>query len=363
MKKHKILYSSYSQIPSNTANSIAVIKQCAALNELADLKIILVRGKIKTDYKEVYNVPSLNIKLLPNMSTKYYSLGLRIYVTLYALIYKPDIVYSRDVFINKTLNRFHIPNYYEIHQIDLNDNDFDKKYKKVLKSVSKNPYTKKIICIAQTLKKECIDFGIPEYKIKVLHSGVDLTENHQSKENLIEKPNFKYNKPLVVYTGSTMSGKGTEIITEMSRLTKDYNFLIIGGNKGDIQEQDNLQHIPWVSQSLINQYLDMADFLIMPTVLQKYKFHSPLKLFEYLAAEKVIIASDIDCVKEIITHGKNGILAQAGNPHSFLEQMDSIKKDQSFAKKLKENARISILDYSWQNRAKKIISYIDEDTE
>lgn len=360
-RKYKILYCSYSQIPSATANSIAVLKQCSKLDKISNLKIILIKGDSKECYSDIYNIQKLDIILLPKWAAKHNSLGLRIFSAFYAKIHSFDAVYTRDVFISRALNRFRISNYYEMHQLDQKSENFDKKYKKCLIAVSKSRFTKKIICISNTLKKECINFGIQNSKIQILHSGFDYS-NSESKiigANLISKISFPNTKPLAVYTGSIAKGKGVEIIQKMSQLSKNFNFLIVGGKKGEISESDNLKHLPWIQPKYIPSILNLADFLIIPTTVQKYKFHSPLKLFEYLASGKIVVASNIECIREIITHCKNGVLADPQNPASFLEQMRFVSNNPRLAEQIRMNAISSVKEYSWKKRAQNIIEIIE----
>lgn len=357
----KLLYCSYSQIPSDTANSIAVMKQCAALYKRCNLKIILIRGKQKTDYRKKYHVPEMKMTLLPLQVLERNELGLRCFSVLKALIWRPDMVYSRDLFLNVSFCHRHIPNFYEIHQLDQQDEEFDYKYKEALKIIAKSPYLKKIVCISEKLRQECLEFGIEDEKLIVLHSGVDLSEYYESSSLSMPKLYFSKNQPLAVYAGSLQEGKGVDIILKMASAASHYNFLIIGGEKGQIQECDNLKHIPWIEHFEVSRYLQFADFLLMPMTVQKYQFHSPLKLFEYLATGKVVIASDLENIKEILVHGVNGMLAEPQNAKSFIEQMDKVRMDKELRILIEENAKKTVEQFSWEKRGQHLLEYIKKE--
>ena len=228
----KILYCSYSQIPSDFANSIAVMQQCAALNKKADLFALFVRGHLNCrDVFKHYSVDHFPIKLLPQSALFCGELGLKLSLLRHVLLQKADIVYSRDVLLNRFMCRFHIPNIYEIHQIDQENRKFDRCYKKQLLAIKDNRYLRAIVCISAALKRECLEFGIPEEKLIVLHSAVSIKSSHSNTTNVVSSIP-KDGKPIAMYVGSLQKGKGIDIILRMVELSDRYHFVIVGGKAG-----------------------------------------------------------------------------------------------------------------------------------
>lgn len=348
----KILYCSYSIIPSDTANSIAVMKQCAALSKITDLKVILIKGPNfrNVDYRQLYGVPELNMTLLPSWVLLFNEFGLKLFCIIYAKWFCPNIIYTRDIFLSELFSNFRMINIYEMHQLDHNDDNFDTYYKHTLKKTFRSPYLKKIICISNSLKSKCIEFGIESEKLHTLHSGVD---NSECSKVRIMIPNFK-KKMLVVYSGSIQDGKGVDIILKMAELAPQYDFLILGGAKEEIIGGDNIIHIPRVKHIEVKNYLMMADFLLLPLTEQKFKFHSPLKLFEYLSVGKVIVASDNSDIREIIINGTNGLLAKSGDAEDFIRKIDEIAKNNKLMSEIGNNALITAESFTWIKRAEKI---------
>lgn len=354
----KILYSSYSQVPSGFANSIAVMKQCGALNKIAKLRVILVKGDSveKNDVFSIYGVERFPLILLPKWTLCFQEFGLKVFVLLYALVYRPDMVYSRDIFLNELLCRFHIKNIYEIHQLDQADADFDYLYKKTLLRIMERKELQAVVSISESLAEECVDFGVPKEKLIVMHSGVDLRECDDVAET--EIPDFPHVHPLGVYVGSLQKGKGIEQILQMAEMTTDFNFLIVGGKSGQINERENLRHIPRVPHDRALAYMKKADFLLLPLTEQTYKFHSPLKLFEYLSMGKSVIASDNADIREILVPLENGMLADPTQPEDFLKKMDQVCRQPQLKKRLEDNARRRAAQFTWEARADKIIYLI-----
>ena len=354
----KILYCSYSQVPSDFANSIAVMKQCGALSKVTKLKVILIKGDSseKKDVFSVYGVERFSLILLPKWMLCFRELGLKVLVLLYALTYRPDVVYSRDILLNEWLCWFRIRNIYEIHQLDQVDAGFDHLYKKILSRIMRRCELQAVVSISDSLAGECVDFGVPGEKLTVMHSGVDLRECEDVPE--MEMPDFPHDRPLAVYVGSLQKGKGVDRILQMAEASSDYNFLIVGGAPEEIREMKNLRHIPKVTHDRALAYMREADFLLLPLTEQVYKFHSPLKLFEYLSMGKPVIASNNADIREIMSHLENGMLADPELLGDFLEKMDQVRGQQQLRERLEENARQTAAQFTWEVRAEKIICLI-----
>ena len=355
----RVLYCSYSAIPSNYANSIAVMQQCSALNKEVSLRVVLIRGdSCETSVFQQYSVSKFPLYRLPKWCLKYNEMGLKIAMLLHIFLWHPNLVYTRDILLNSCLCTFHVLNIYEIHQLDMEDAEFDVLFKHILSKIKKNKFLRSIVCISGSLKKECIQFGIPEEKISVLHNGVSLYSNREEMTN-VTIPEFEKDRPLAIYVGSLQKGKGIEVIVKMAELSDRYNYLIIGGKKGTIRETENLKHISQVTNEVAREYMKKADFLLLPMVSQRYKFHSPLKLFEYLAAGKPIIASMNEDIAEILTDKENAMIAEENNPMDFIRCMDLLDRSDELKERIGRNSVKTATEFTWEKRAYAISELIE----
>ena len=80
------------------------------------------------------------------------------------------------------------------------------------------------------------------------------------------------------------------------------------------------------------QFLNEQKFLIYTTT-NKFLFQSPIKLFEYLAAEKQIIAAKTDVTKKYLNLDYD-ILYEAGD---LIDLEEAINKSQRLVKNIKRN--------------------------
>ena len=89
------------------------------------------------------------------------------------------------------------------------------------------------------------------------------------------------------------------------------------------------------------------------------KYTSPLKLFDYLCAGKIIICSDFDVLKEIIKDKKNAIfIKNYKNPYSWKNEILKLKNQSSKQFIMSKNNYLLSKKFSLKQRAKSILNSI-----
>ena len=66
---------------------------------------------------------------------------------------------------------------------------------------------------------------------------------------------------------------------------------------------------------------------------------SPLKICEYMAAGRAIVASEVGEVSEMLDHGKAGLLVRPGDPRALASGVLRILRDGDLKEELQHNAR------------------------
>jgi glycosyltransferase involved in cell wall biosynthesis len=111
-------------------------------------------------------------------------------------------------------------------------------------------------------------------------------------------------------------------------------------------------------------YLKEADVLIMPYKTdQKIKIMdinttSPLKFFEYMAAKKPIVSSNIPAISRTIVHETDGLLAKPNDIQELTHFVELVLEDEQLAEKIAGNAYAKVQDYDWKNRCEKILQHL-----
>jgi glycosyltransferase involved in cell wall biosynthesis len=361
----KILYITYSCFPSHAANSIAVMRMCQALSPIAKVSLIAIKGNrhlLAPEYTAYAKTSAYKSYLLPRCFLFLREKPLAFSSALIATFMQADLCYSRDIFVANFLSRIGHRVFYEIHQLEQDNAVFNRIFRSQLLLMLRHNRYERLICISEALKSECVKFGFPREKLITLHSGVTISNEKLEERMLVRtKMGISALGPLIMYSGSLHPGKGINTIIELSKLRPKYLFVILGGSEIEFRQfcsapTSNLFHFPQVPHESVFSYLAAADIFILPfSTSTTLKFHSPLKLFEYLSVGRPIIASNTWGIREIISHMENGILVNPDNVQEFATFADIIISDPALSARLSNNGLKTAQMYTWETRARKIV--------
>jgi len=216
--------------------------------------------------------------------------------------------------------------------------------------------------------------GLPSDKLVVAHNGVDLEPFMllPSKARARADLGLPPDKKIVCYSGNIYEGRGIDLLIDVSLRLGDVLFLIVGGLDEDAQRYRNIAHEKnagnftlrgFVPHYLVPLYLTAADVLVMPyTTGMTIKdgtaageFTSPIKLFEYMASGRPIVATSLPSVSEILKDGENAVVVDPDSVDCLHDGIEKVLGDPAFAEKLGKAASEEAKNYTWEARAKKLL--------
>ena len=170
-----------------------------------------------------------------------------------------------------------------------------------------------IITINQSLRKHYIARGAHPDRVHVVPDGVDtelfsrpkhITTDATSTTKLLTRDHAATNQLNAVYAGSLAAYKGIGTILACAAVRPNINFHLLGGNRVDqsrvhaMIDQLGLRNVHIqgrVSHANVPPYLWAADVLLLPPSGKdpSAQWTSPVKLAEYFAAQRPIVASRI----------------------------------------------------------------------
>ena len=89
-------------------------------------------------------------------------------------------------------------------------------------------------------------------------------------------------------------------------------------------------------------------------------YMSPIKLFEYLASGKVIIASKMQVYKHILQNNYNSYLIDSDDIGSWIKRIKFVIKNYSRTNKIRTNAFRTSKKFDIQSRAKKTLLFYEK---
>lgn len=374
----RIAYIATSRIPSSTANSIQVMKVCQALTQNGEEVHLYIPGRGNLDW---------------NAISKQYGLALRFPITLlpsrhplkrldfvwaalqHARINRADLIYTRLLWAAAGALFIKKPVILEMH--DLPAGRFGPRlFKWYLESTG----TKLTVVITNSLRsrlEEKFKFTFSEQEVLVAPDGVDieryaaLPDAPAARKKLGLKEAFT-----AAYSGGFYEGRGLETLLELAGAFPQIQFLWIGGRPEEVArwtariEELHLANVVltgFVSNSILPSYQAAADILLMPygkafsgsSGGNIADVSSPMKMFEYMAAGRAILTSDIPVLREVLNEN-NACFYKPEDFSDLRDQFSVLLSDDQKRAALASQAKIDVTNYTWQKRMQRIIKFIGE---
>lgn len=278
-----------------------------------------------------------------------------------------DLVYSRDLFGAWMATKLGYPTIFEAHGLPAG-------------TVSRYFYSqifqarsfKRLVVISAALQNEFERLGLLTKRpfVKVAHDGADLPSVKLNGMGL--PPQLEGEKrPKIGYVGNLYAGRGVELIIELAYRLSQYSFHIVGGTRGDLAAwsdkplPENLICHGFVSQEEISHYYQQFDILLMPyqkkVIVASGRtdtsiWMSPLKMFEYMAAGKAVVSSDLPVLREVLENERNALLVPPDDVAAWAAAIVRLVEDESLQGRLGSTAQQDLINhYTWQKRAQNVV--------
>ena len=382
--KMRIFYITNARLPTEKAHGLATVKLSAAFVEEGAAVTIFAPWRLnplREDPYAYYGVarnfricylPSLDFLWLPFGKQFFFLVGLLSFSFVAALWLllrygmrgglRDTIIFSHD-HVPLFFASFFAPRiFYDAHHYP----EHTPLYTRVLrKAVGIGVQTKWKVAALER------DFGVPASKIVYWPNGTDIErfDISLSQREARERLGLAQDGKIALYTGQLFPWKGVKTLIEAAgALSKSAVVYIVGGANSEIAElkTKNLKLItegrlafsgqrPWAEVPL---WLKAADVLVLPnTGRMKVSRHytSPMKLFEYMASGRPIVASDIPSIREIVDETMV-FFATPDDPRSFADAIQAALSHTDEARRRAERARRQVQQYTWKARARKILN-------
>lgn len=365
-----------SRIPSRTANSIQVMKMCQAMAE-ENFRPRLIVPRYGSDDPSIneslwhhYGISHpFQVQWMP-AENKLRNRLFQFHAAWCARSMGAKMVWTRHLGVAAVTSLLGIATIYEAHQ-PISGKLGPLYYRLFL--MGRGGY--RIVFISDALRRyyQANHSSTTGPFISVVHDGVDMEKYKQlpTPEKARRKLGVIPEGFTVGYAGHFYPGKGMELIIEIAERLKDINFLVVGGEPELIEgykaaarnaHLGNIFFAGFQPNEQLPLFQAACDILLMPYQKKVHgssggdiaKFCSPLKMFEYMAAQRLIISSNLPVLLEVL-NSSNSVLCDPEDIQAWVKSIEKAAEDETWRNSLAAQARKDVEQYSWRNRVRKIL--------
>ncbi len=370
----KILAITNSRIPSLTANSIQVMKVCDALTQLGHVTKVIAPAEVPpvgwADLARHYGLRhQFQVEWLPSVRL-FRRLDFVWYAQMAAQRFKPDLIYTWLPQSAVYALRRSYPVVLEMHA-DVAGHLGAWWLQRFWIGRGR----KRLLVTTEALRvalQRSTGLKFPDADVRVMPNGVDLDRYANLPDSAQARRELDLPEcPTAGFTGHFYRGRGMNLLFELARALPGVNFLWVGGTaeavgqwraKLNATRVSNVILTGFVENSKLPRFQVAADVLLMPydsSILSSSgqdiaEVINPMKMFEYMAAERAIITADLPSIREVLDDNC-AIFCQPGNVGAWKLALEALLSDGSRRVRLGRHARQEVEKHTWLARAERAL--------
>ena len=223
-----------------------------------------------------------------------------------------------------------------------------------------------LLPVSEQVKDYVLAKGADPARTCVVPNGVNPQKFHPV---VVAEPLPEMNSNFVIgFAGSFKAWHGLDILLEafkrLQNRSSSYHLLLAGDGplrgwmEGYLQGaglQGKVTMTGWVPHERLPGLIQRMDVAVAPYPFLENFYFSPLKLFEYMAIGKPIVASRMGQIQEVIQDGVTGLLARPSDIEDLVEKIEQCRRDPELRTTLRSAASQRALQYTWERTAHQIL--------
>ena len=229
------------------------------------------------------------------------------------------------------------------------------------------PGRKRCLPITEALRSA---LRLPVKQTVVAPDGVDIERYRDLPEADSARRELNLPEaPTVLCTGHLYAGRGAELFLRLAAKFPQASFVWVGGRPADVEawkeraaDLANATFTGFVPNERIPIYQSAADVLLMPygravttsSGGNTAEICSPMKMFEYMAAGRAILTSDLPVLREVLDETK-AVFCPPEQAEAWEVALGGLLSDPQRRQTLGQRARRAVEQYSWVERAQHVL--------
>lgn len=220
--------------------------------------------------------------------------------------------------------------------------------------------------VTNVLAREIRAAGVQPEKLVVIPNGIDPERFALAQDSETAKAALGLSGRLVLgFTGFMRDWHGLSDVLDWmagADVPRHVHLLLVGdgpalaGLKAQtarLNLADRVTFAGLVDRDMVARMVAVFDIALQP---KSVEYASPLKLFEYMALGKAIVAPDQANIREVLEPGVSGLLFDPARPSSMTAAIARLARDEGLRARLGQGARNAIEErgYTWKENARRV---------
>ncbi len=309
------------------------------------------------------------------------ALNIPVYIKIRKVIQRKKIDFIYERYALNTFAGLKISKKYGIPLIiEVNDATFVERVRRLVfrgiaqkteNQIFKNAHA--IVTISSYFREKIIERGFKPDKIFVLTNAIDEAEfsGRGLKRDTIREKYAVKDRVVIGYTGAFVYWHRVDMLLEAFRVLMgkypNIQLFLVGKGFGFDKIKsliieyglEGIVTLPgYISHKDIPEYISAMDICVIP---DSNYYGSPMKLFEYMAMGKAVIAPRLKPLEDVIVNGASGYLFEKGNVDSLVQALSGLIENSSIRDKIGRTAKDLVFkEHTWAENARKVINIFKE---
>lgn len=295
-------------------------------------------------------------------------------------VIKPQFIYERysffcfaGIYLSHKMN---IPIVVEVNEVGGFDRVRPQMFVALSKVVEKYIFfhADVIVTVSEFLKEQIVHRGGDENSILVVPNGIDtaLFNKHADSTDLRTKYGITDSKTKIIgFVGYLVHWHCLDKLIEVyAQIRSKYpnTRLVFVGDGALRNDLENLANslglgsdfiiVGRVDHAVVPDYINLFDVAIIPN---SNEYRSPIKMFEYMAMGKAIVAPDQRPILSVLQDEVTGFIFKNGDFNALSGKIEFALASEALREQVGQNARQLVLDkYTWDKHATKILQFLNK---
>jgi len=225
-----------------------------------------------------------------------------------------------------------------------------------------------IVCPSYVTREYITSLGVDRKKVSVTPNGVSPSDFSPSA-----LPDRSSNKPVILYIGTLADWQGLDVIVQALPYIlaeSQVQLWIVGRGRSRQRKlltkqirklglEDHVIVRPAVPHHEVSTLIASADICVAPLGLNDRNVTQgacPIKILEYMASSRPMVASNIPIVREIAREDIDALLFSPNDPQDLARKIQALLNDLELSERLSASAsKRALSEFTWHESNKKLL--------